>query len=114
MSTRRHASANSRQIGNGGFTLVELLVVIGIIAVLISILLPVLGRVRRSANTLKCSSNMKQIATALIMYMQDNKNRMPPCLISNNSGNDVYKDGWFWAAELVQRRYISAPNIYKA
>ena len=93
------------------FTLVELLVVIGIIAILISILLPVLGGVRRSANALKCSSNMKQIATAMVMYMQDNKYHMPPCLVS--TGGDAYPDGFFWAAELVQRRYISAPNIYK-
>jgi prepilin-type processing-associated H-X9-DG protein len=53
---------------------------------------------------------MKQIATAMLMYVQENKGKLPPCLVS--TGGDCYKDGFFWAAELVQRNYIKAPNIY--
>src|SRR3954466_4132151 len=62
---------------NKAFTLVELLVVIGIIALLISILLPALGRARRSANTLKCLSNLRQVGSAFQLYAADFKGTIP-------------------------------------
>ncbi|MEL7237741.1 MAG: prepilin-type N-terminal cleavage/methylation domain-containing protein [Planctomycetota bacterium] len=63
--------------GRSGFTLVELLVVIGIIALLISILLPTLSRARLAAKGMVCANNMRQISLAVVMYANDEEQWFP-------------------------------------
>jgi len=67
------------------FTLIELLVVVSIIALLLSILLPSLGKAQQQARTLVCLSNMRQVGIALNMYLWDNEERLPDssCHISD-------------------------------
>ncbi len=60
------------------FTLIELLTVIAIIGILAAILIPVVGRVRESARGGACSSNMRQIGQAVMLYAQDHDGKAPP------------------------------------
>lgn len=76
----RISGIKSRQ----AFTLVELLVVIGIIALLISILVPALVRVREASNRTACLSNVAQLAKAVLMYADENRGYLPDA----GTGND--------------------------
>src|SRR5215216_1863745 len=68
---------NRRSTHSEGFTLVELLVVIGIIAVLISVLLPGLSRARRAANTVACAANLRSILQGMQIYASQNAGSIP-------------------------------------
>jgi prepilin-type N-terminal cleavage/methylation domain-containing protein/prepilin-type processing-associated H-X9-DG protein len=67
----------SFRISLPGFTLIELLVVIAIIALLVAILLPALQRARRQAKAVVCLANLRQWATTLDLYLEDNEGRWP-------------------------------------
>ncbi len=71
---RNHAPTRA---GAAGFTLVELLVVIGIIALLVSILLPSLSRAREQANQIKCLSNLRTLGQAFQAYSSENRQHFP-------------------------------------
>lgn len=83
------------------FTLVELLVVIGIIAVLIAILLPALKRAQEQANRILCMNNHKQLLMATRLYVDDWKGMLPFCNsnAAETSGSGWRGPGWlYWAA----------------
>lgn len=111
-----------------GFTLVELLVVIGIIALLVSILLPAMSKARDQAKIVACQSNLKQIATAALMYSAENRNTILPCIVWGvgkpspnspplNPGNADMAAGSAetgddnWALLLVSRGFLPNPHI---
>ena len=72
------------------FTLVELLVVIGIIALLVSILLPSLNKAREAAQSTQCLSNLRQINMAMLMFAQNNKGHLPQVGTASKTGKESF------------------------
>jgi prepilin-type N-terminal cleavage/methylation domain-containing protein/prepilin-type processing-associated H-X9-DG protein len=89
------------------FTLVELLVVIGIIALLISILLPALGRARRQAVQVQCASNLHNLGLALLNYAGDNRGKLPQFKADSPPLTSPMGYGsWLWDMEVGTRNAL--------
>jgi prepilin-type N-terminal cleavage/methylation domain-containing protein/prepilin-type processing-associated H-X9-DG protein len=99
------STAQKPALRRGGFTLVELLVVIGIIAILVSVLLPALSKAREAAAATSCLSNLRQIGNMLYMYANENGGLCP---VKTQSGN-----GWT-QTQLLQRLSPVVINDFSA
>src|SRR2546423_486147 len=91
------------------FTLVELLVVIGIIALLIAILLPALSKAREQSRTVACLSTLRQIAMANYNYAAENKGCTVPAAYRGGTSG-AYTDTEGWPIILIAGGYLTAPN----
>jgi len=93
----------NKHIPRTAFTLVELLVVIGIIALLISILLPALSAARASAYESQCASNIRQLVIALNMYATENKFKYPPGGEFPEPSGGTPQQNWWYDVDRIGR-----------
>ena len=94
-----------KQSGSWNFTVIELLIVIAIIAILAAMLLPALNRARESARRIACLSQLKTMASATLIYADQNGERIPPGLRYNS-----WSAGNFWWSILIQTVNSKAPS----
>jgi len=113
--------ARRRRLRFAAFTLVELLVVIGIIAILIAVLMPALGRVRDQANGVKCSANLRTMMTGALMFAQDHKGHLFGNWSDANNPDEDKRDflagstgDWQQAPQAgTLWKYIKDINVYR-
>src|SRR5215208_4923734 len=73
----RRSRSSPRRRGTPGFTLTELLTVVGLVTLLVSLLMPVMSKVRAAANNTTCLSNLRQMGTAWTMYVAEQHGHLP-------------------------------------
>jgi prepilin-type N-terminal cleavage/methylation domain-containing protein/prepilin-type processing-associated H-X9-DG protein len=92
-----------------GFSLVELLVVIGIIALLIGMLMPALSAARERANRTKCLANLRTLGQAMVMYANQSKNWLPN---ANPKGTTNDYDGTTAVLVALNQDFVRAPAVF--
>jgi prepilin-type N-terminal cleavage/methylation domain-containing protein/prepilin-type processing-associated H-X9-DG protein len=108
-TSRRFTLVELPAVSERAFTLVELLVVIGIIAVLIAILLPALTRARESANRTACLANLRSLGQAMTLYANASRDRLP----NSNPPNTAYDyDAINFVLVSLSRDQVRAPGTF--
>src|SRR5437762_203807 len=101
-------SDSQRSRARGAFTLVELLVVTGIIAMLVGILLPTVSRAREQSNRVKCLSNLRSLGQAMYQYANDFRDRLP----NGNIRGDCDPSEGDQVLVSLARDYLSAAAVF--
>ncbi|MBL4810125.1 MAG: DUF1559 domain-containing protein [Phycisphaerales bacterium] len=134
MTSLQPSTNHDGQTRPSGFTLIDVLVSIAVIAILIGIMLPSISKVRESARKVICSSDMRQIGLGMNLYAEDNKSILPSSVFLDDDGGrfaqplfpqlmdtirtneDQYADRqwgqWDGLGLLFYKGYISAPGVY--
>jgi prepilin-type N-terminal cleavage/methylation domain-containing protein len=100
---RNHSSSPLDSREPDGFTLVELLVVIAVIAVLAAFLMPALKESLERARTIVCASNLRQIGAGAALYASDCQGKLPPYAVRNDLGGVSHHSYGLWVQKTPSR-----------